>query len=336
MGNINYNFTFQPQNKFILESCYLCFSHKTIMAKKIKDPGLGYISNKNVQGFINSDGSSNILHLNRSRNFDDLYTYLLELSWSVFLLLVTLGFIILNTFFALIYLWIGIEELTIPSGNWWENFLNAFNFSAQTITTVGYGAISPTGIISGIVSSVEALAGLMSFSFITGLLYGRFSKPKSSIRFSKSFVVRKFEENKALMFRVSNKRTSIMIEPDIKVTLTITELDSSGEFKRSFYQLKLERDNITYLPTMWTIVHKIDKDSPLYKYTYEELNELTANLYILFQYHEESYSQKLYRLHSYNFEDLKIKTRFKSSVRFSKDGQIILDHDLLDQTETFE
>ena len=305
------------------------------MAKKIKDPGLGYSSIKNVQSFITPNGSSNILHLNRSRNFDDLYTYLLGLSWTVFLLSVALGFILLNTFFACIYLCVGIEELTVPSGNWWVNFLNAFNFSAQTITTVGYGAISPTGIVSGVVSSIEALAGLMSFSFITGLLYGRFSKPKSSIRFSKSFVVRKFEEDRAMMFRLTNKRTTIMIEPEIKVTLTITELDKSGEFKRAFYQLKLERNQVTYLPTMWTIVHKIDKGSPLYKYTEEELNKLTANLYILFQYHEESYSQKLYKLHSYQFEDLKVNTTFKSSVRFSEEGQIILDHDLLDKTEPF-
>lgn len=305
------------------------------MAKKIKDPGLGYNSNKNIQSFIKKNGESNILHLNRKRNFDDLYTYLLGLSWSVFLTIVTLGFVLLNTFFALIYLWIGIEELTIPKGSWFENFLNAFNFSAQTITTVGYGAISPNGIASGIVSSIEALAGLMSFSFITGLLYGRFSKPKSSIRFSKSFIVRKFEKERALMFRLANKRTTIMIEPDIKVTLSISDLDKSGEFKRSFYQLKLERDNITYLPTMWTIVHKIDKESPLYNYTDEELTKLSANLYILFQYHEESYSQKLYKLHSYDFKRLKTNTRFTSSVLFSDNGQIVLDHDLLDKTEPF-
>lgn len=305
------------------------------MAKKIKDPGLGYNSNENVQSFINPNGSSNILHINRVHSFEDLYTYLLSLSWTLFSLLATLGFIILNSFFALVYLWIGIEELTIPSSEWWRNFLNAFNFSAQTITTVGYGSLSPNGVLSGLVSSLESLIGLMSFSFITGLLYGRFSKPKSSIRFSENFVVRKFENEKALMFRLTNKRTTIMIEPEIKITLTITEKDTSGEFKRSFYQLKLERDKITYLPTMWTIVHKIDKDSPLYKYTDEELQDLTANMYILFQYHEESYSQKLYKLHSYRFEDLKINTSFKSSVRFSKQGQIILNHDLLDQTEPF-
>jgi len=303
------------------------------MAKKIQDPGLGYSSNQNVQSFIKPDGSSNILHLNRVRSFADLYTYLLELTWTAFLLLVTIGFILLNSFFALIYLWIGIEALSFAPGSFLENFLNAFNFSAQTITTVGYGAISPTGMISGLVSSMEALVGLMSFSFITGLLYGRFSKPKPSIRFSESFVVRSFEGERALMFRLANKRTTIMIEPEIRVTLTITELDKNKEFKRSFYQLKLERDKITYLPTMWTIVHKIDKDSPLYKYSNDELKNLNGFLYILFQYHEDAYSQKVYKMHSYQFEAVKTNTKFTSSVRFSESGQIILDHNLLNQTE---
>ena len=58
-------------------------------------------------------------------------------------------------------------------------------------------------------------------------------------------------------------------------------------------------------------------------------------MYILFQYHEQSYSQKLYKLHSYQFGDLMVNTAFKSTVRFSEEGQIILDHDLLDQTEPY-
>ena len=304
------------------------------MAKKIKDPGLGYNSNKNVQSFVKQDGTSNILHLNRERNLDDLYTYLLGLSWTVFISIVVLGFVLINTGFALIYLWIGIEELTASTGNMWHDFLNAFFFSAQTVTTVGYGAISPSGIAAGIVSSIEALLGLMSFSFITGLLYGRFSKPKASIRFSKTIVLREFEKERALMFRLTNKRTSIMIEPEIKVTLTITEVDKKGDFKRSFYQLSLEREKITYLTTMWTIVHKISKESPLFKYTDQELKKLNAKIYILFQYHEDSFSQKLYQMHSYDFEDLKINEKFISSVQFSEEGQILLDHELLDKTES--
>lgn len=75
---------------------------------------------------------------------------------------------------------IGIEEITTSTGIVFQDFLNAFFFSSQTITTLGYGAMSPTGIASGIVSSIEALIGLLLFAFLTGLLYGRFSKPKAT------------------------------------------------------------------------------------------------------------------------------------------------------------
>lgn len=75
---------------------------------------------------------------------------------------------------------IGIEEITTSTGIVFQDFLNAFFFSTQTITTLGYGAMSTTGIASGIVSSIEALIGLLLFAFLTGLLYGRFSKPKAT------------------------------------------------------------------------------------------------------------------------------------------------------------
>tara|TARA_B100000767_G_C19757689_1_gene533745 strand:- start:341 stop:1261 length:921 start_codon:yes stop_codon:yes gene_type:complete len=305
------------------------------MAKKIKDIGVGYHSSKNIQSFVNDDGSSNILHNNREQSVDDLYSYLIGLTWSRFFLLVFLGYILINSFFACVYLAIGIEELTAETQHWYMDFLNAFFFSAQTITTVGYGSISPNGIVAGLVSSLEALVGLLSFSFITGLLYGRFSKPKSSIRFSENMVLRPFEEGRALMFRLVNNRTSIMIEPQVKVTMTLSTKQASGAYKRSFYELKMERDSITYLPTIWTLVHKIDDKSPLHDFTDEEIASINAKIYILFQYHEDSFSQKVYKIHAYDFDKILVNRQFKPTVTFSDSGQMILDHELLNTTEAY-
>ena len=39
------------------------------------------------------------------------------------------------------------------------------------------------------------MIGLLSFSFITGLLYGRFSKAKASIHFSDNLIVRDFKDD---------------------------------------------------------------------------------------------------------------------------------------------
>lgn len=90
----------------------------------------------------------------------------------------------------------------------------------QTFKTLGYGLMSPLGIASGIVSSIEAFLGLMLFAFVTGLIYGRFSKPKAAIRFSKNLILRDFNHTRALMFRLVNSRKTIMIYPKIAVTLS--------------------------------------------------------------------------------------------------------------------
>ncbi|WP_299060172.1 ion channel [uncultured Polaribacter sp.] len=204
------------------------------MAKKVKDPGFGYKSSKNAQDIINDDGSSNVNHINRKKNIGDLYAYFIDISWIHFFLLIIFAYTLLNIVFGLFYVGIGIEQITKPKGSFLEDFLNGFFFSAQTLTTVGYGGIAPKGISANFIAAFEAMIGLLSFSFITGLLYGRFSKPKASIKFSKNIILRDFKNQRAIMFRLMNSRKTVMIEPEIKVTLSITNKDENGVFKRIF------------------------------------------------------------------------------------------------------
>ena len=303
------------------------------MAQKVKDPGFGYRSSKNLKEVINKDGSSNIIHLNRKAKIRDLYVYCIDLSWSKFFLLIIISYILLNVFFAFIYLTIGIEQITVSKGNFVYDFLNGFFFSAQTLTTVGYGGISPVGIAANFVAAFEAMIGLLSFSFITGLLYGRFSRAKASLLFSDNLIIRDYKENKALMFRLMNSRRTVMIEPEIKVTLSISEKNEEGAYVRNYFEINLERDKIMYLPTVWTIVHEIDDTSPLYKYSYEELKNIDAELFILVQYHEESYSQKVYQVISYDFTKLDFDVKYKRSYTFNEEGYTVLDHEKLSAVE---
>lgn len=302
------------------------------MAKKVKDPGFGYGSFKNAKKIINDDGSSNVIHINKKRGLDDLYSHLIEIPWWQFFLFVFLVYTFINIVFAILYNIIGIEEITPSTGNLWKDLLNGFFFSAQTITTVGYGGIAPQGLTANMIASFQAMIGLMGFSFITGLLYGRFSKPRASIKFSKHLIVRDFKEHRAIMFRLMNSRKNMMIEPEVTVTLSITESDEKTDsHKRNFYQLKLERNKIMYLPTMWTIVHELDEESVLSKYSNEELQKLDAEIYILLQYHDEAFSQKLFKIYSYKFDKLKSDVSFVPSFTFDGEGNTILDHDKLDQ-----
>lgn len=303
------------------------------MAKKIKDPGFGYNSQEKVRGLINKDGTSNVKHINKSFNLDDLYTYFVEMSWGKFFLLVFLGYTMLNIFFGLLYTLIGIEQITPSKGSFFSDLLNGFFFSSQTLTTVGYGGIAPKGVAANIIAAFEAMLGLLSFSFITGLLYGRFSKAKAAIRFSENLIFRDFKEHRALMFRLMNNRKTVMIEPEIKVTLVLNEENNEGEYEREFYQLKLERDKIMYLPTIWTVVHEIDEKSPLLKYSKEEIEKMDAQVYILLKYYEESFGQHVYQATSYDFSNLKIDMKYTPSSSFDEDGFTILNHEKLSEVE---
>ena len=300
------------------------------MAKKIKDPGFGYQGRQNAKNIINKDGSSNVVHVNKTRSLDDLYAFFIDISWLKFFLLILLVYTFINILFGLLYTLIGIEEITKSTGSFFNDFLNGFFFSAQTLTTVGYGGIAPHGITSNLIAAFEAMIGLLSFSFITGLLYGRFSKPKAAIKFSENIILREFKDKRAVMFRLMNSRKTVMIEPKIKVTLSIT--DEKTEEKK-FYNLSLERDAIMYLPTVWTIVHEIDEKSPLYNFSNQEILNLNAELFMLLQYHEESFAQNVYQIYSYDFDELKVDVKYKSSYTFDENGFTILDHGTLSEVE---
>lgn len=301
------------------------------MAKKTNDPGLGFYTKQDAKGIINNDGSSNVNHINRKKNMNDLYTYFIDISWVQFFSFIITGYIILNVVFGLLYVMIGIEEITKSTGSFFVDFLNGFFFSAQTLTTVGYGGITPTGVAANFIAAFEAMIGLLSFSFITGLLYGRFSKPNAIIEFSDNLIIRDFNNGKALMFRLMNSRKTVMIEPEITVTLAVSEKDSTQNYTRNFYELKLERDKIIYLPTIWTIVHQIDQESPLAKYSKDEFQNLDAQLYILVSYHEESFAQKVYKIHTYNFNQIKLDVKYAPASFIDENGFTVLNHEKLSE-----
>lgn len=275
------------------------------------ETGLGTNTALSGGRFFNKNGAPNIevhgLPLWRRLN---IYHSLLSMPRWKFLFAIILFFVTVNLFFASVYLWIGIDHLGgMVAHTDGEKFGEAFFFSAQTFTTVGYGRINPTGFLASLTASLEALIGLMSFALVTGLLYGRFARPRAYIRYSKNALFVPFREGVALMFRMVPYTKNYLLNVEVKVTLAL-KIEEGGQLKNKFFNVPLDIAKATTMTSNWTLVHMINEDSPLFGFTRKDIADAEAELLVFVQGFDESFSNTVVSRTSYRYEDFVYGAKF--------------------------
>ena len=292
------------------------------------DPGLTQKFTAPLRRVINKDGTFNVHR--RGTTWRDIngYLYLINMPWPGFFACVLVGYLVVNTLFALLYYALGPDQLQggADAASNMGHFLNAFFFSAQTLTTVGYGKIAPTGTAANVVAALEAMTGLMGFALATGLLFGRVSRPSARIGYSDRMVIAPYLDGTSLQFRVVNKRTNTLMELEAKVMLMTVE-GKPGNLKRDYRVLKLERHNVYFFPLTWTIVHPIDEHSPLHGKTADDLDRLQAEILILIKGFDDTFSQTVHSRYSYRFDEIVWGARFVPAFDVDEAGAIVLEVD---------
>src|SRR5450759_3385096 len=165
------------------------------MLKPTFDPGLTQQYTGNLRRAINKDGTFNVRR--RGATWRDFHPYLrlIDMGWVPFFGLLFLGYLVVNTLFALAYFSLGPGQLQGADASTGSGrFLNDFFFSAHTLSTVGYGSISPKSLGSQIVAATESLVGVLGFAVATGLLFGRVSRPSAKFGFSEKMLVTSYQE----------------------------------------------------------------------------------------------------------------------------------------------
>lgn len=303
--------------------------------KAEKDTGFGNNASSYGGRFVTKEGNANV----KKKGVGFLesiswYHAMLNISSVKFWFIILLFYLVVNLFFATLYYNIGVEHLNgITADTELEKFGQAFFFSVQTCTTVGYGHINPTGFLTSFVSSIEALIGLLTFAIATGLFFGRFSKPKAYIKFSKKAIIAPYQGGKALMFRLAPYKNTNLIDAEMRLTLGIN-VDDNGNKENKFYILDLEMEKINSLPLNWTVVHPINEDSPLYNLTEEEFKNISGEFIVFFKAFDDMYSTTVVKRTSYLFHEIKYGAKFLPM--FSKDTDdkmTILNLELLDKYE---
>ena len=289
------------------------------------DPGLTQKFDRPVRRIINKDGGFNIHRVGTTwRDFHP-YLHLINMSWAGFLATLFFGYLLVNTLFAAAYFWLTPGQLLgsiaqDPLRGFWSDFF----FSAHTLTTVGYGNISPNGLGANILASFEGLLGVLGFAVATGLLYGRVSRPSARIGFSHNALISPYQDATSLQFRVVNRRANSLVELEARVLLMTVDRNA-GEARRSYTMLRLERQNVLFLPLTWTVVHPIDKESPLWGKTREDLDRLQAEVLILLKGYDDTFNQTVLTRHSYRHDELVWDARFAPAFFVDPAGDLVLE-----------
>ncbi len=309
---------------------------KRINSRAAADNNTGFGNNASMYGgrLVNRDGRPNIRKtgLNVFERYSWLHS-LIEMSRKKFLFLIFVSFLVINLFFAVGYFLIGVEHLGgMEAKTTGEKFIEAYFFSAQTFTTVGYGRINPTGYLASFVAAFEAFSGLLFFALATGLFYARFSRPKAFILYSERALISPYKDGVALMFRLVPDKNNYLTDVETKLTLAI-HVDEGGKQVNRFFSLPLELSFVNALNLSWTIVHPIDDKSPLFGFSKDELIKAKAEVMVFVKAFDETYSNSVVSRTSYIGQEIDFGEKFVPMFHRSEDqSTTVLEIDKLNTT----
>lgn len=276
--------------------------------------------------FIARDGSFNVVRRNAPRAYwNDLYHWLVDIKWRYFIALLALVYFGANAIFALLYMSGGDCIHGARPGS----FADAFFFSIQSSSTIGYGAMYPKTTWANTLVALESFTGLLITAVSTGLVFAKFARPTARVAFSDKALITDFDGAPTLMFRMANMRGNQLVGATLTVMFARFERTIEGEELRRFYELDLQRDRTSMFVLSWTAFHTIDEDSPLFGYTPAQWREDTAEVVVSLSGIDGTFSQNVHARHSYTIDDIVHDAHFVDVITVLDDGRVQLDYSRL-------
>lgn len=250
----------------------------------------------------------------------DIYHGLLRARWSLTISVIVGIFLILNTVFATLYVLVGGIENAEPG-----SFADAFDFSVQTIATIGYGSMHPTSRAASMVVIAESIVGLLFTAITTGIVFTKFAVSSARIVFSNHAVVTPFEGVPTLMLRIGNDRGDSIHDARVRIVLTRTVRTQEGGTFYRLVDLPLVRGDAPVLSRSFTMMHAIDDASPLAGLDAEGLARCEAELLVTVAGIEETTRMPVHAVHVYDHTAVLFGHRLKDVLSERDDGRLVLD-----------
>jgi len=252
----------------------------------------------------------------------DLYYHLMRGSWWLLVALLGFSYLVTNLAFASVYMMQtgGINDARDGS------FADAFAFSVQTISTIGYGTLAPTNTAVHTLVTFEAMLGLLGTAIATGLIFAKFSRPRSKVMFSDTMLIKTRNGKPALVFRVGNARGNEIIEASMRVAVLVPEVTLEGDRMRKLVDLPLLRSRTPLFAMTWSVIHEIDEDSPLHGRDAKSYEDDAIRFIVSMTGIDATFSQTVHARHIYLHHDIRWHHRFVDIVDNTDSGRLRIDY----------
>jgi inward rectifier potassium channel len=256
------------------------------------------------------------------RFWQDLYHLSMTISWPATFAALAAFFVSLNIMFGSLYALAPdcIANLN-PPGFW-----GAFFFSIETSATVGFGDMHPQTTYGHVVASMEIFCSITSIALITGVMFARFSAPRSRVLFSRYAVVRPVDGQRTLMLRAANARENVIVEASAHLRLVRNEVSSEGFKIRRILDLALTREQTPIFLLGWTLMHVIDETSPLAGETHDSLTAAEGLLVLTLTGIDETTGQDVTARTVYPAASVCWNHAFRDILGTDEDGNDLVDY----------
>lgn len=257
------------------------------------------------------------------RPHEDVYHFLLVKPWWVFLLFACSIYFAVCVLFAWVYL---LQDGAITNARA-GSFEDAFFFSVETMSTVGYGSLAPGTRLAHYVMTLQAVTNIVLVALFTGITFAKFSRPTARVLFTSRAVVSMRDGVPHLMVRMANWRHNQVVEAQLRMVIIAVETTKEGDVLRRPVELKLVRERTPFFLLTFTAMHVIDESSPFAnEATVEKYRRDRADLIMSFSGLDETLGQQIHARHVYSIDDIVWGAHFSNVLTMLPDGRREIDY----------
>ncbi|KAH9488535.1 ATP-sensitive inward rectifier potassium channel 12 [Bulinus truncatus] len=291
---------------------------------------------------LRKEGKSNVAYKGIEKKnvkyMKDLYVTLIDLKWRWALLILFLGFFLIQLVFSVIYFLLSYtngdldhvgDKTFQPCITNLHSYWDALLFSMETQSTVGYGTIYPNAECGGTVPVVylQIIFGVVLETILLGFIFVKIARPKHrrhTLIFSRTACLCLEDGQLTLQVRVGDIRNSHLIDSHVFGAL-VKRYVCQEKYVYPLFQQEIEfeahgmRDKL-YLIWPMVLSHKITKTSPLYTLTPEDFQKDSFEIILFLEGTIESTGEMVQARTSFTSNEILWGQRFVQLEEYDERG----------------